>query len=115
MKTANPQLFEALENAPLSQSHTDHWNSQMKLVAEAILNDQFMLRGPSYNRNVYTVAALLAHDPVIRDMAINAGINIRVFDDIVNQVKGLVLTHSVKPPPAGKIANVLCKLTGVPF
>jgi len=115
MKAPNPQLAEALENAPVAQSHCEHWDQMMQTLGGAITEDKFTLRDRSYSRQIYTIAALLAYDSSVRDLAIKAGINIRIFDDILDQVRSLVLTHGTKPPPAQKIAGILCKLTGVPF
>lgn len=115
MKTANPQLFAALDEAPRVTSHVNRWDDQMDVIGEAIKADKHTMRGVSYRRQSYTVGALLAYDSTVRDMAINAGINIRVFDDIIAQVNSLMQQHAAKPPPGQKLANILCKITGVPF
>ncbi len=114
MSAQYPELFEALQSAGTSFDYKEHWQETIKRASTLIAQDDFYYRSVSYSRNNHTIAALLASDPQLRTLAINAGIDVRAFDNIVGQAKQLMLTHAQKQPTGAKLVIVLNKLS-TPF
>lgn len=106
----NPQLVEALQNAPDAFNYKEHLEQRMKQLIISVSNDSFAMRSVAYNRSANTVAMLLSGDSVLRQLADSNGIDLRPFDNVVSQVQALILTQTNKQPPALKVAAALKRL-----
>ena len=104
----NPAVIEALENSDDARSLKDHINKQIKSVGTAILQDTFELRMPIYGRKNFTVGALLAFDPEVRNKAMRAGVNIRDFDEMVAIASQCIADEGSRSNPVGeKVAKTI--------
>lgn len=111
--TPNTELVEALLNAQHVFDWKEHIEKKIEVLQQHLPHDSFELRAVNYSRQNYTTAAILAFDPVLREEARNAGIDVREFDNIVGQVQQFILAKTTRPIPGVKVVNVLKKLTGL--
>jgi hypothetical protein len=113
MKAPNPELVAGLDVCrTIPPSPQKEWDDLMSSCATQIQLDRYDIRGTSYHRNTFTVAALLATNQRLREMVVKAGGNLKQFDLIIGQAQTLMLEQVSEQAPAVKIANVLNKLTG---
>jgi hypothetical protein len=110
-----PELVEVLDNAPTTHSYQEHWTKMITSLAVSFNAETYAIKLASYNRNSPVVAALLCNDVELRNLAKEAGINMRVFDDIVTQVTAVMTKKAIQVPAGARIANVLVKLSNPPF
>jgi hypothetical protein len=110
-----PELVEVLDNAPETRSYQEHWTVMINNLAVSFNAETYKMKPPSYNRISPVVAALLCNDNDLRYLATEAGINMRVFDDIVAQVTGIMTKKAIQVPAGARISNVLVKLSTTPF
>jgi hypothetical protein len=83
----NSELAAALDAAPESGDFNHHINLQIASVADSIKADTSACRPPErYARRTTTVAALMMFDPTVRQMAINAGVDLYAFGESVEKV-----------------------------
>lgn len=107
MSTLNPELAAVLQESPAAFNYKEHWENKIAALSKEIARDLFTLRTPQYSRTTYTVAGLLMLDQTLRAAAIEAGIELRAFDNIVGQVQQLILTNANKPITGAKFVKVL--------
>jgi len=112
MSAPNPQLVAALDASRVIQSNPQkEWNGQIEFLSSEIHHDSFENRSNSYNRQPFTVAALLASDNRLRSLVVDAGISLRAFDDLILRAQSIIQQQVTRPDPAVKIANVLNKVS----
>jgi hypothetical protein len=107
MNESNSQLVDALGKATLVKSYIDGWNLVMDRVSNQITLDRYDNRGAQYNRNLFTVAALLCCNPELRDLFVKNGGNLKQFDNAVAHAQAIMLAEAQKPNPVLKIAKIL--------
>jgi hypothetical protein len=110
-----PELVEVLDNAPETRSYQEHWTEMIKNFSDSFSAETYVMKPASYNRSSPVVAALLCNDVELRYLAKEAGINMRVFDDIVAQVTAVMTKKAIQVPAGARISNVLVKLSTTPF
>jgi hypothetical protein len=88
----NAEIAAALDAAPESGDFNHHIDLQIGSVAESIKSDTNINRPPDrYNRRNITVAALMEYDSQVRQMAVDAGVDLYAFDESVEKVSGVIM------------------------
>lgn len=108
---SNPELAEALNNAPEVSNLKDHIDSQIEAFGRTMQSDTLDFRGPMYARKPSTVGALLASDPEVRRLASRAGVELRRFDEYIAIASQAILEEHQKKNIIGeKIAKTVIGL-----
>lgn len=109
----NPELAAALADSGSTIDYADKMEKSIESLADQARADTFPYRPPTYSRQTYTTAMLLAGDGTLRDMARAKGIDVRAFDNAVGQAQQLILENTNKPTPGAKVATVLRRICGL--
>ena len=105
--STNPELVAALEGALANFDLKARFDNMLKSLIEVLPQDTFTTRSPNFSRRTHVVSAMLAYDNVLRDLAVEAGIDLTAFDNIIGQVQQLLLTECAKAPPGLKVVRTL--------
>jgi len=99
---ANPALAEALTEAEEQTGLRDYINNQIKALGNSMLVDTLEHRSTMYTRKNYTVGALVAFDPEVRRLVSRNGVNLRQFDEAIDQATDAIQREMTRRSTLGE-------------